>query len=423
MAFNISIDTSSLNQAANLLGVNNWQLQTAKFAGVSFFIVPNSWDKFNPLEPEFQIANQLFGDSDPNSVLSSSTSLTMQNIKDSQNRKLAVYSLPNYDGFVINDQGMNGSVYEFTGLFIGDDYLTAIRNIETALSTQSSNGYEFIHPMCGALSSCYCQQFQFLYNYNEWKAATYNIRIVQELPRSITNTKTSITQILSKILSNINASINAINRISIDTQLVDSIINHNSIFNSSLNATPSESTTGISAFTISNNIINSTNLTGQILNSATSLVYQQLIYKQVTNYNFANNVINYNNLPPMYRYAKIRTVQFDNLLQYYSNNVTDSINLYVQYGLDTIYSSDITTLKISLSQFNDLLKTILNQIEQTYTTYTVPYTMSFRTLFYLNGLDFNNSSLIQTLIESNINILEDLNVIPKNLVLTLPKGI
>ena len=205
--------------------------------------------------------------------------------------------------------------------------------------------------------------------------------------------------------------------------MVDSIINHNSIFNSSLNATPSESTTGISAFTISNNIINSTNLTGQILNSATSLVYQQLIYKQVTNYNFANNVINYNNLPPMYRYAKIRTVQFDNLLQYYSNNVTDSINLYVQYGLDTIYSSDITTLKISLSQFNDLLKTILNQIEQTYTTYTVPYTMSFRTLFYLNGLDFNNSSLIQTLIESNINILEDLNVIPKNLVLTLPKGI
>lgn len=426
MAFNISFTTSALNQAANLLGINNWQLQTAKFAGVSFFIVPSSLAKFNPLQPEIQIINQIFNDSDTNDALSPNTALTMNNIKDIQTRKLSLYQLPNYDGFVINDKGSNGIIYECTGLFIGDDYLTAINNIQNTANTQSSTGYEFVHPIYGILNNCYCQQFQWVYNYNEWKAATYNIRIIQEGTRNVTNTKRSIPQILSQTLSDINLSINAINNLSSNILLANSIITNiipKINLNNSANTQILPNITSIDPSTISTNISVSTSSTAQILNSATTLVYQQLIYTQVSNYSFANAIVDYNNLPPMYRYATIKPIQFDNLLQYYAVNVDASINIYEQYGLDTIFNNDITTLKTSLSQFDTLLKTILSQIEQTFTTYTVPYTMSFRTLFFLNNLDFNNANLITTFIETNINVLNDLNVINKDIVLTLPKGV
>lgn len=426
MAFNISFDTSVISQAANLLGVNNWQLQTAKFAGVSFFIVPSSLAKFNPLQPAFQIVNQIFNDTDTNDALSPNTALTMNNIKDIQTRKLSLYQLPNYDGFVVNDKGSNGIIYECTGLFIGDDYLNAINNFQSAANVQSSTGYEFVHPIYGTLNNCYCQQFQWVYNYNEWKAATYNIRIIQEGIRSVTNSNRSITQILSQTLSDINLSINAINNVSSNILLANSIIANITPkinLNSSANSQILPNIASIAPSTISTNISTSTNSTAQILNSATTLVYQQLIYTQVSNYNFANATVDYSNLPPMYRYAAIKPVQFNNLLQYYATNVDNSITLYEQYGLDTIFTSDITTLKTSLTQFDTLLKTILSQIEQTFTTYTVPYTMSFRTLFYLNNLDFNNANLITTFIQTNINVLDDLNIISQNIVLTLPKGV
>lgn len=427
MSINISV-ISSINQAANLLGVNNWQLQTAKFAGVSFFIVPNSWDKFNPLQPVFQVANQLFNDDDPNDALSPDTSLTLQNIRDIQTRKLALYRLPNYNGFVVNDQGSDGVVYEFTGLFIGSDYLTAINNFRNAANQQSSTGFEFIHPIYGALQNCYCQQFNFIYNFNEWKAATFNIRIVQSKTLVITNLEVSITQILSQILSDINLSINSLNTIPSTLLLSRSIINGvtggvSGNTTVSLMNTPIVLSTNVATSTeISKLIGDSVSTTSQVLNATTSLVYQQLLFNQVTNYTFANNIIDYNNLPPIYRYATIKPAQFDNLLQYYSNNVDNSINLYIQYKLDTVFSSDILVLKQSLAQLDTLLKTILNQIEQTYTTYTLPYTMSYRTLFYLNGLSFNNSTLVQTFIDANINILQDLNVIYKDTIVILPKG-
>ena len=412
MAINIQGNLNSVNKLANLLGINDWEIQTAKFAGVSFFIVPSSWEKIGALSTAFKVGNNLLNNSNDNSSLALGTSLAMESVKDMQTKKLAIYQLPNYDGYVINDQGNNGGVYETVGLFVGEDYLTAINNFRNAALAQSSTGYEFIHPVYGALQNCYCLSVSATFKYDKWKAGFINIKIIQAGSLSIKNKKKSIAQIISQTLSAINTLYNDINNIPSLILLATSTIGD--VFKNNNNKS--------NPFKIAQSISISSSNTAQALKAATTLVYQQKLATQITNFNFANNTVDYNNLPQIYRYATIQTNQFANLLQYYSNIVNQTIAIYEINNLDVIFNVDILNLRNSITQLDLLLKSILSQIEQTYTSYTTVFNMSYRTLFFINNLDFNDQTLVTNFINSNINKLNDLNFIPKNTTLTLPKG-
>jgi len=418
-SINITGQLGALSQIGKVFGLNEWELQTASFDGVSFFLVPSKLNIIPGYSVYKNVSNyisSLKGTSkNDNNDLSSDTKLALNSISSSQTNKIAVYQLPNYDGFIINNQGSNGRIYNIDAIFIGDDYLTALNNFRKVVNIQKSDGASFVHPVDGILDNCYCLNLVETFKNDKWKAVVVSFQIIQKgtmnivTPASSTFSKIlkGISVALSTIQGIITAINNAVNLINQAISLFNQLIGNNN------NITPKQAQQNISSNLQKNS---------QQLNSITTLVYQQASPKGVTNYTFANQDVDYNNLPPMYRYSTLNTSQFNGLLQYYEDSIQNTINLYSQYGLDVIRSNDIFLLKNSLVQLDSLLKNILSQIEQTYTTYTVPFNMSIRMLFFLNGLDFNNINLTKTFINNNINNISDVNYILQNTVVTLPKG-
>jgi hypothetical protein len=89
--------------------------------------------------------------------------------------------------------------------------------------------------------------------------------------------------------------------------------------------------------------------------------------------------------------------------------------------MDTVFSDHIVLLQTSVTQLNSLCKTLINQQDGSYTTYTTPYAMSIRKVCYENGLDFNNQDQVQAILTANQAILNDPNYISKSVKLILPK--
>lgn len=218
--------SATVNQIASIFGIDSWQLQSASFNGVDFFIVPNPFARINPFNPEINLVKQFTGNASDNTALSIDTNLTMSNTKDTQNRRLAVYNLPNYDGYIINDQGATGVNFELVGLIVGSDYLKAIQNIRNSTSTQGQSA-TFIHPIYGTLKNCYMEQLTVLFNSSEWRAATFTLKIISTSPlfnNPISNDKLNI---LSTILNELNVSVNALGLISSDLQLAFNLLGIN----------------------------------------------------------------------------------------------------------------------------------------------------------------------------------------------------
>lgn len=407
----------NLGEISTLLGLNEWELQTASYAGISFFIVPSSWDSFNPFSAITKTTIDLLSPNiDPNQNLGFDTKLGLENIRDSQSKKLAIKRFPNYDGYFIRDNGSDGIIYEVVGLLIGPDYLTALQNIKQTMSIQKGKGSVFVHPVYGKLQNCFISNFNTLFNSTEWRAATFTMRIIQSGASSNKIIKPSLTKLASDALNLITSSIATFGRISAAIITAQGFLGRLGITNTggqTIQATPAERAAQLSA---------SVTTTQATLESATTIVYQQLAKPKlgITNYTFMNTPVNYNNLPTLFRYSAIQTDQFSALLQYYANSIGATIALYRTYGVDTIWSDDITALKQSLVQLDAFLATVLAQIANSYITYTLPSTYSVRQVFFYNGLDFNDWNLVQTFIEQNRGLILDLNVIPKGTSVYLP---
>lgn len=404
---------------ANVLGLNQWQLQTASFANISFFVVPSSWDQFNPFAPITNTAISLLNPSaDPNQNLSFDTTLNMQNIRDSQSKKLSIRRLPNFDGFFIRDNGSDGIVYEMVGLIIGPDYLEAINNIQQAVNKQNGKGYDFVHPLYGKLQNCFVSNIVRLYNSSEWRACTFTLRIVQSGSNSSKPIQSSVSSIASKTLNLINGSIAAFGALSADIALSKGLLASIGIGSIGGNSTQQTTTPQQQAQQLSQAILSNRDK----LQAATTLVYQQLAKPklQVTNYTFQNATVDYNNLPSLFRYSSVRVPQFSTLLQYYADSIAATIDLYTLYGVDTVWSDNIALLKTSLVQLDNLLSTILVKVNNTYRNYTLPANYSVRQIFFYNGLDYNNWNLVQTFIEQNQAKLNDLNIIPEGTIVSVP---
>lgn len=403
---------------ANILGLNQWQLQTASFANVSFFVVPSSWDQFNPFAPITNTATKLLSpNSDPNQNLSFDTILGMQNIRDSQSKKLSMRRLPNFDGFFIRDNGSDGIVYEMVSLIIGPDYLEAINNIQNAVNKQNGKGYDFVHPMYGKLQNCFISNIVRLFNSTEWRACTFTLRIVQSGSNSSKVTTPSLSSIASKTLNLINGSIAAFGKLSADIALSQGLLA--SVGIGSIGGAQQTTT---SPQQRAQQLSNALNANKAKLEAATTLVYQQLAKPklQVTNYAFLNATVDYNNLPSLFRYSAVRTQQFSTLLQYYADSIAATIDLYTLYGVDTIWSDNIALLKSSLVQLDNLLSTVLVKLNNTYRNYTLPANYSVRQIFFYNGLNFNDWNIVQTFIEQNQSRVNDLNIIPEGTIVSLP---
>lgn len=403
---------------ANILGLNQWQLQTASFANVSFFVVPSSWDQFNPFAPITNTATKLLSpNSDPNQNLSFDTILGMQNIRDSQSKKLSMRRLPNFDGFFIRDNGSDGIVYEMVGLIIGPDYLEAINNIQNAVNKQNGKGYDFVHPMYGKLQNCFISNIVRLFNSTEWRACTFTLRIVQSGSNSSKVTTPSLSSIASKTLNLINGSIAAFGALSADIALSKGLLA--SVGIGSIGGAQQTTT---SPQQRAQQLSDALNANKAKLEAATTLVYQQLAKPklQVTNYAFLNATVDYNNLPSLFRYSTVRTQQFSTLLQYYADSIAATIDLYTLYGVDTIWSDNIALLKSSLVQLDNLLSTVLVKLNNTYRNYTLPANYSVRQIFFYNGLNFNDWNIVQTFIEQNQSRVNDLNIIPEGTIVSLP---
>lgn len=403
---------------SDILGINTWQLQTASFNGVSFFIVPASWESYNPFQTITKTATNYLApnESDPNQNLAADTKTSMQNIRDFRSKKLSIRRMPNFDGYFIRDNGADGIGYEMVCLIVGSDYLTGLQNIQNTVNDQNGKGFTFVHPVYGPLSGCYISTFTTLFQSSKWRAATFTMRIMQTGSVSGLPVTPSAKTIAGNVLNIITDSINDFGLIGAEILLAQGFLGRMGIIQyggQTVQQSPSVRAQQLSDAIYSNQAK---------LQAATTVVYQQLAKDKlgVTNYTYMNTPVDYNNLPVMFRYSKVRTEQFGDLLQYYADSIAETYQLYQIYGVDSIWSDNITALRSSLVQLDTFLASVVAKIDNTYKAYTLPADYSVRQIFFYNGLDFNNWNLVQTFLEQNKNIIQDFNVIKRNTTVTLP---
>ncbi len=403
---------------SDILGINTWQLQTASFNGVSFFIVPASWESYNPFQTITKTATNYLApnEADPNQNLAADTKLALRNIRDFRSKKLSIRRMPNFNGYFIRDNGADGIGYEMVCLIVGSDYLTGLQNIQNTVNDQSGSGFVFVHPVYGSLQNCYISNFTTLFQSTEWRAATFTMRIMQSGSISGLPVTPTAKSIAGNVLNVITASINDLGRIGADIELAQGFLGRMGLVSyggQTVQQSPAVRAQQLSDAVKSNQAK---------LQAATTIVYQQLAKDKlgVTNYTYMNASIDYSNLPAMFRYSKVRTEQFSDLLQYYADSINETYQLYQRYGVDSIWSDNITALRSSLVQLDTFLASIVAKIDNTYKVYTLPADYSVRQVFFYNGLDFNNWNLIQTFFEQNKNIIQDFNIIKRNTSVTLP---
>jgi hypothetical protein len=472
-----------LKSAASILGLEQWQLNNASYNGVSFTIFDSAVNKFNPLSaltgshvnqfmntlsPVNNISNF---PSDPNGLLNYDTKIALNRINDTLSRKLSIYRLPGYNGYVLQDQGFDGSKHTATGLFVGSDYLTAFDNfLIAATNDENAQGAQniLVHPIHGELDECYITNINVTFASDKWQALIFEFTFVcaQGL---LSVTEHSAQSALSKIASVINEVMETINGIGTsisDVQLAMGLMTNitsagkdnydggkNSIpvpipqpsFGQSSNLTANSSNSMIPTtplnvispyanitkqpiyylkFTDKLNLMTSLNNSYGTLSNSVLLIYNKLSPFGYVNYDLANIPIDYTQLPPLFKYATIVGAnEVDTLLQYYSNEISSIVKQYIDNGIDTIFADHIYNFHNSITQLSNLCKVLLSTIDGTYITYTTPYVMSIRQVCFQNGLDFNNSEQIMSIIIANQQLLMSLNVIPSGTVLTLPKVI
>lgn len=410
---------SQVDALAQELGVNNWQLQPAKYNGVVFHVVRPLLDRLNndlnPFAGVLDNAISAFG-IDPaanlgdNTNLPFGTSTVSTNIVDSGRAKMVVHEIPNGED-VFENLGWYGENITFLGIMWGSAYATALQNIQNAFFNPaavpaSTDKYVLVHPILGTIKNTRLMSYRRIHVSNKWRAVLYEFTFRTPKPVSQIQAKPVDT------LSQIQTAIGAI--LSISTTLLSA---WGDIYAISL-------------------------LFGNSGNQQTvipQLQTDQQAIQTTVNENIVVTKLMVDNLKP----AGFNSIQLDNTptqptsnqyFQYFKTNMTPSDvnslietnNVTIQNCINTlnelnttVFYDTITNLIELQSQVDLLAKALLTSFYGASTQYTVPYDTDIRNVCFNNNLDYATQS--DTVWQLNKDKLSSSNFIPKGLVLTLPQ--
>ncbi len=194
--------TTFLNQAANILGINNWPLQEATYNGATFHWMQPSYAGVDPIASLVEYAQKALDGvgQKPNY----STWSNLNSFQDGITKKLGVYSIPNYNGVAVDEFGLNEVEFEFVGLIFGTDYMTLLETLNQAFldeetflgsgigKSSKSNFRTLTHPIySGPIKNVYYRSHSLITSSDKFQCASFKLSLLAADPSFLMNSKTS----------------------------------------------------------------------------------------------------------------------------------------------------------------------------------------------------------------------------------------
>lgn len=408
-----------------ILGLNNWQLETASYNGVNLMVaVPGliNVDQI-PFSGAYQALEQLIA----NPELPYGTSLGTYGVTDAITQRIVIHEIPGRDGNFIELMGWKGETFAVECIFFGIGYqvllqqaLTYFTNPAGLVSTEDLN--VLVHPVRGAIDPAYLASYKITHAPSACRAARLTLNFISdEIPTTQPASTSSYVQLYQEIqailalIANLSSILNFSNIALAGSPLgINAPMFHNSSARGdSKNINP--------LIRQQLDILNAANnALSKIFLTCSNLVY---IYLKPTNFSdisLESIPLDLTLLPELFRYINILTgAEISTLIEFYIQKANTTILLYGKYELDVIFPDKIDTIKntiVELTKFSELLLSLSNA---GLVTYTVPYTMSLRQALKDNNIDFNGD-ISQNLV-NNRAVLISTNYILKGTVLSLRK--
>ena len=211
----------SIDQVAYTLGLNNWDLQQAKYNGVIFSVVSDSalqrFQEYNPLAGPTQTVINLFQDQDPGDIFGTQTAnnanlpygtkSVLSDFTDSTKRKLVKKNIPNMDGDIYEDLGFGGEMFTGNGIVFGSAYYDALYNFQTYFINDSAvnpaDRNVLQHPIRGVIPRTFLSACSYTYEHTKWRAVVFKFTFLCENVGTAQAPTQSISSMLTSALSNI----------------------------------------------------------------------------------------------------------------------------------------------------------------------------------------------------------------------------
>lgn len=382
----------------DLFGLNTWQIRDGIYNGVTFCSAGRSGMSILTTGLGGQIFDSIDG------VTASVNAFTGKTMRDTNSRQLLVDTLLNIIDMksefllqnaikrfplakqsLVEELGTGGWVHSFVIQIVGQDYSTAIKNIQNAILNPDGDK-SLTHPTLGKIAGkSYVINFTFSENVTLWRGATLSISF---LSQSETSSVPATKSQLQKVFNAATACLNAVTTITTTYAVVKGYYNQVSNLiaprtrNSQLKVATAKVDNVTESLSASTNYIVKTSNSGAKISS------------------LSNTPINYDALPVIVSGVEIPKTSGatktynDNqgiiLLDSYTAKVTEAIASLEQLG------GDANNLKMELYKSVSLLADLVLSAgtQQPTQTFTTPYPMSLSTVLHLNNLDINLASQV-----------------------------
>lgn len=463
------------NTAANLIGLNNWQLYPGSYNGVKFHLVTSSGastlDMFNPasgaianIEGLITKASQTGVNLTPpdNTQLPYGTVPVAKNVIDAGTKKYARHRIPNANANVLEDLGWDGETIRVIGIIFGSSSLTASNNLfnvminPTAVSAKNRN--VLVHPVLGTITNVLLTSYRRIHTSEAYKAIAYEFVFetsspvqAQAIPTSALSQIATVFNTVSSIYTAINQSINLASIIFTSGKTyIDAIFqsNHNAatitaaqfvgvaqLLNTNLSP-PGFSNPTLSAIDASkvNLSIGSPNVSPSVATSSTiassnsstvssnaGIVSVNLSqYNSVFNTGLPNGVTQVVSL-----YAQnVQTVinQINGVMPLTSQVPTPS-SLVSSASQAAAFQATIANLEASVVALNNVAQTLLANFFGNTTTLIVQNNTTLEEILFQSNINFNTVSNIQQVLTLNAGKFNSINFIPAGTQIVLPNGL
>lgn len=391
------------NEIANIVGVNDWNIQEAVYNGATFHWVQPSYTGLNPVAGITDYVTSSLGGAPQKAPYG--TFSNIMSISDSFKRKLCVYPVPNYEGYYVEDFGSTGSHINILGVVFGPNYLEVWQkclaafndvkdpNVSPALSygkISKENFRQFTHPIFGnaniadgsqTLPQVFCSSCDSITDSSKWRAIVFRLQLIAQSP-SYLSIQSSPPSWQSQVQGYLNLAQNIIISISQAYQLINGVVSSlvgterdslgslaGSIRDSmTLNSTSSGDTplpiisgTGISVQSIVNEInVGLNNIVSLYQNSMAFFV--QNSGGQIQSAYWSAIVLDYSDLP-VYLTDSASFTHSD--AQAVIGNYVDECNIFIAAatvnGYDVSLQNNIQAIKSSVVYLNNVARDYLAQ--------------------------------------------------------------
>lgn len=180
---------SYISEIAQILGLENWDLQQASYNGCSFMTVVSNFEFLNPANGLFDAlqsqphTKKIFGynSKDPNSNLYA-TRMHLTKATDKRSKKIVRRKIPNADFDVLQNMGSGGCSFTMNAVFTGENYLQALYNFEQAAFNDDSfknnpNIYKvLVHPIWGKTLDVELSELERVHESSVFKGVTLTLQ-------------------------------------------------------------------------------------------------------------------------------------------------------------------------------------------------------------------------------------------------------